>query len=64
MKLDILIWRIFLNQITTEVNIHDKGIDMDSILCPLCLLASENIELVFIEFPSIDSIWSRIGQTY
>ncbi|GJY51080.1 RNA-directed DNA polymerase, eukaryota [Tanacetum coccineum] len=33
-KLNILLWRILRDKIPTRLNLSDKGIDLDSLLCP------------------------------
>ncbi|GJZ81692.1 ribonuclease H-like domain-containing protein, partial [Tanacetum coccineum] len=35
-KLNILTWRISLDHIPTRSNLDSRGIDLDSILCPVC----------------------------
>ncbi|GKA91273.1 putative RNA-directed DNA polymerase [Tanacetum coccineum] len=35
-KLNILTWRISLDRIPTRSNLDSRGIDLDSILCPVC----------------------------
>ncbi|XP_071712592.1 uncharacterized protein [Rutidosis leptorrhynchoides] len=43
-KINIFIWRVLHERIPTHVELEKRGVDLDSILCPLCNLHIESIE--------------------
>ncbi|GKE13178.1 RNA-directed DNA polymerase, eukaryota, reverse transcriptase zinc-binding domain protein, partial [Tanacetum coccineum] len=40
-KVNVFLWRLMLNKLPTRVNLDRKGVDVSSILCPIC---SEDVE--------------------
>ncbi|GKD54295.1 RNA-directed DNA polymerase, eukaryota [Tanacetum coccineum] len=60
-KLNILLWRILRDKIPTRLNLSDKGIDLDSLLCPVCMQTGESTEHLFSSCPDLCPLWHRIA---
>ena len=59
-KVNVFMWRLGLNKLPTLVNMDRKGIDVASLLCPIC---SEHVECVDHLFFSCDmtrDIWALL----
>ncbi|GJR98826.1 RNA-directed DNA polymerase, eukaryota, reverse transcriptase zinc-binding domain protein [Tanacetum coccineum] len=50
-KVNIFIWRLMLNKLPSRVNLDRRGIDVNSILCPICQM---DIEMINHKFFSCD----------
>ncbi|GJZ08377.1 RNA-directed DNA polymerase, eukaryota, reverse transcriptase zinc-binding domain protein [Tanacetum coccineum] len=46
-KLNILAWRIRLDRLPTRMNLSSRGLEIPSILCPLCNEAAESTSHIF-----------------
>nr|GEY62656.1 RNA-directed DNA polymerase, eukaryota, reverse transcriptase zinc-binding domain protein [Tanacetum cinerariifolium] len=46
-KVNVFLWRLVLNKLPTRVNLDRKGIDVDSVLCPICCVDVETANHVF-----------------
>nr|GEY65999.1 RNA-directed DNA polymerase, eukaryota [Tanacetum cinerariifolium] len=46
-KVNVLAWKIKLDNLPTRLNISRRGMDIDSILCPTCGKAVESIKHIF-----------------
>ncbi|GJY08886.1 RNA-directed DNA polymerase, eukaryota, reverse transcriptase zinc-binding domain protein [Tanacetum coccineum] len=44
-KINIFGWRVYLDKLPTRLNLSLRGIDIPSILCPLCSIAVESVEI-------------------
>ncbi|PWA39142.1 RNA-directed DNA polymerase, eukaryota, Reverse transcriptase zinc-binding domain protein [Artemisia annua] len=60
-KLNILLWRIFRDRIPTRLNLRDKDIDLDSLLCPVCMQIGESTEHLFSSCSDLCPLWHRIA---
>lgn len=45
-KINIFDWRVYMDKLSTRLNLSLRGIDIPSILCPLCSIAVESISLL------------------
>lgn len=54
-------WRMFLKRIQNRLNFNDKGLDLDSNLCPLCREVGESVDHVLVPCPSVIGLWPRLG---
>ncbi|XP_071739470.1 uncharacterized protein [Rutidosis leptorrhynchoides] len=61
-KINIFIWRVLYGRIPTRVELDKRGVDLDSILCPLCNLHIESIEHILIHCTSTSNVWESILQ--
>ena len=46
-KVNIMAWRLSLNKLTTRMNLDARGIDVPSVLCPICGEYSETANHLF-----------------
>ena len=59
-KVNIFIWRMRLRRIPTRVAISGRGMEIDSILCPICGVAAENIDHLFGRCGVASSLWGLV----
>ncbi|GJV68508.1 RNA-directed DNA polymerase, eukaryota, reverse transcriptase zinc-binding domain protein [Tanacetum coccineum] len=50
-----------LDKIPTRLNLSDKGIDLDTLLCPVCMQTGESTEHLFSSCPNLCPLWHRIA---
>ena len=46
-KVNVFMWRAMLNKLPTRVNLDRKGIEVDSLLCPICHEDVETVNHIF-----------------
>ncbi|GKD73221.1 RNA-directed DNA polymerase, eukaryota, reverse transcriptase zinc-binding domain protein [Tanacetum coccineum] len=46
-KVNVFMWRLNLDKLSSMVNMERKGIDIDSLLCPMCGDHVENVDHLF-----------------
>jgi hypothetical protein len=46
-KVNVFLWRLMLNKIPSRVNLNRKGIDVGSVLCPICQDDAETVNHFF-----------------
>ncbi|XP_071690644.1 uncharacterized protein [Rutidosis leptorrhynchoides] len=61
-KINIFIWRVLHGRIPTRVELDKRGVDLDSILCPLCNLHRESIEHILFHCSKSSNVWKAILQ--
>ncbi|XP_071712944.1 uncharacterized protein [Rutidosis leptorrhynchoides] len=59
-KVYIFIWRAFQNKIPVRFELDKRGIDLDSILCPLCDVDIETTEHILGLCPNSALIWKLV----
>ncbi|GKB68686.1 RNA-directed DNA polymerase, eukaryota, reverse transcriptase zinc-binding domain protein [Tanacetum coccineum] len=47
-KANVFLWRLALNKLPSRVNLEKKGIDVDSLLCPICNDDVETVNHIFL----------------
>nr|GEW42259.1 RNA-directed DNA polymerase, eukaryota [Tanacetum cinerariifolium] len=55
-KVNVLAWKIKIEALPTRFNISRRGIDIDSILCPICECGVESARLVFFSCSLMNSL--------
>jgi hypothetical protein len=60
-KVNILIWCVLLDRIPTRLNLHNRGLDIPDILCPICNLHTEHTTHLFFGCEVANSTWAAIG---
>ncbi|KAL4578257.1 hypothetical protein LXL04_014377 [Taraxacum kok-saghyz] len=60
-KLNVLLWRINLAVVPTRERVSSRGIMVESILCPVCGVAVESIDHLFVECSQLREIWHRLA---
>ncbi|XP_071718103.1 uncharacterized protein [Rutidosis leptorrhynchoides] len=59
-KVFIFTWRVIQLKIPVRSELDKKGIDLHSILCPLCYHHIETIEHALINCPKVSPIWAQM----
>ncbi|KAL4580506.1 hypothetical protein LXL04_016702 [Taraxacum kok-saghyz] len=60
-KLNVLLWRIARDRIPTRLNLYDRGVDLDTLLCPVFRTIGESSSRLFSLCPELAPLWSRIA---
>nr|GEW29263.1 hypothetical protein [Tanacetum cinerariifolium] len=61
-KVNIFMWRLSLNKILTLVNLDRKGIDVASLLCPVCSEHIESVDHLFFSCGMTRDIWVLLAR--
>ncbi|PWA65521.1 reverse transcriptase domain, Reverse transcriptase zinc-binding domain protein [Artemisia annua] len=59
-KINIHSWRLRKDRLPTRLNLDARGIDIDSLCCPVCNDAIESTPHLFVECTIAADIWARI----
>ncbi|XP_071740678.1 uncharacterized protein [Rutidosis leptorrhynchoides] len=59
-KIGILIWRILLMRIPVRSELDKRGIDLNSLRCPVCDGDIETVEHIFLRCSVAIDIWDRV----
>ncbi|GJY62363.1 RNA-directed DNA polymerase, eukaryota, reverse transcriptase zinc-binding domain protein [Tanacetum coccineum] len=62
LKVNILSWRVKLNNLPTRLNLSRRGMDIQSILCPSCNLAVESTNHIFFSCPMMKDLYKSISR--
>ncbi|XP_071712611.1 uncharacterized protein [Rutidosis leptorrhynchoides] len=61
-KLGIFIWRSKLNRLPVLSELDKRGVDLDSVLCPICSSHIETSEHILFQCTFAVDIWSRVSR--
>ncbi|GJX31000.1 RNA-directed DNA polymerase, eukaryota, reverse transcriptase zinc-binding domain protein [Tanacetum coccineum] len=61
-KVNILSWRVKLDNLPTRLNLSRRGLDLPTILCPSCNLAIESSDHIFFRCPLMKDLYSCIAR--
>lgn len=59
-KVNIFIWRLRLDRLPTRLNLSKRGLEIDSIMCPICNANVESNDHVFFNCEVASSVWCLI----
>ncbi|GJX70072.1 RNA-directed DNA polymerase, eukaryota, reverse transcriptase zinc-binding domain protein [Tanacetum coccineum] len=59
-KVNILSWRVKLNNLPTRLNLSRRGMELHSIFCPLCNMAVESTNHLFFACPMMKNLYKVI----
>ncbi|GJY65541.1 RNA-directed DNA polymerase, eukaryota, reverse transcriptase zinc-binding domain protein [Tanacetum coccineum] len=59
-KVNILSWRVWHRRITTRLNLDCRGIDLDTVRCPVCDDDTESEEHIFIHCKASSDTWKEV----
>ncbi|XP_071741380.1 uncharacterized protein [Rutidosis leptorrhynchoides] len=59
-KVEIFVWRTLKRRITTRTELDDRGIDLDSVRCPLCDDGLETIDHALFLCKHSLNVWDRV----
>nr|GEV72324.1 RNA-directed DNA polymerase, eukaryota, reverse transcriptase zinc-binding domain protein [Tanacetum cinerariifolium] len=61
-KVNILAWRIKLNNLPSRLNLSRRGLDLDTIFCPSCNLAVESSNHIFFSCPMVKDLYKFLAR--
>ena len=61
-KVNVFIWRLMFNKLPSRVNLDKKGIDVGSILCPMCVDDVETINHIFFSCDMAKELWALFAR--
>ncbi|GJW56280.1 putative RNA-directed DNA polymerase, eukaryota, reverse transcriptase zinc-binding domain protein, partial [Tanacetum coccineum] len=61
-KVNVFMWRLSLDKLATLVNLDRKGIDVASLLCPVCNEQVENVNHLFFSCEMARDLWTRLAR--
>ncbi|GJR88341.1 RNA-directed DNA polymerase, eukaryota, reverse transcriptase zinc-binding domain protein [Tanacetum coccineum] len=61
-KVNVFLWRLALNKLPSRVNLDKKGIDVDSLLCPICNDDVETVNHVFFSCDMAKDLWALLAR--
>ncbi|KAL4574586.1 hypothetical protein LXL04_021420 [Taraxacum kok-saghyz] len=59
-KVNIFIWRVSWRRLPTRVALKAKGVDLDSVDCPICGDGEEDLQHLFFRCSVASALWCRI----
>ena len=59
-KINIHTWRLCNNRLPTRCNLDHRGIDIDSVRCPICDQALEDSQHLFIDCSIATELWTMV----
>ncbi|GJU86058.1 RNA-directed DNA polymerase, eukaryota, reverse transcriptase zinc-binding domain protein [Tanacetum coccineum] len=59
-KINICVWRAYLDRLPTRTNLSNRGVLLPSLSCPLCSNALEEIDHCIISCPHAIHIWRKV----
>nr|KAJ0222724.1 hypothetical protein LSAT_V11C200053840 [Lactuca sativa] len=60
-KINVFIWHLLIDRLLVKSKLVERGVDLDSVLCPLCHNAPEDVVHLFIQCPIATQIWRRVS---
>ena len=61
-KVNVFIWKLRLNKLPTLDNMDSKGIDIDSLLCPVCNDHVECVDHLFFSCEMAKELWRSLAR--
>nr|GEW87674.1 reverse transcriptase domain, reverse transcriptase zinc-binding domain protein [Tanacetum cinerariifolium] len=61
-KVNVFLWRLSLNKLPSRENLDKKGIDVDSILCPICNDDVESVNHFFFTCDMAKDLWAMLAR--
>ncbi|GJX85902.1 RNA-directed DNA polymerase, eukaryota, reverse transcriptase zinc-binding domain protein [Tanacetum coccineum] len=60
-KVNVFLWRLKLNKLPSRVNLDRKGIELDSMLCPICHGDVVTLNHIFFNCDTAKDLWSLLA---
>ncbi|GJV95288.1 RNA-directed DNA polymerase, eukaryota [Tanacetum coccineum] len=60
-KVNIFVWRLALDRLLTRLNLSLRGLDIPSIMCPMCNNKVESVDHVFFGCDLSSNVWRLVG---
>ncbi|GJX08641.1 putative ribonuclease H-like domain-containing protein [Tanacetum coccineum] len=61
-KVNVFLWRLKLNKLPSRVNLDRRGVDVESILCPICLEDLETVNHFFFNCGLAKDMWASLAK--
>ncbi|GJT76979.1 RNA-directed DNA polymerase, eukaryota, reverse transcriptase zinc-binding domain protein [Tanacetum coccineum] len=61
-KIKVFLWRLSLNKLPSRVNLDLKGIDVGSLLCPICQEDVESVNHIFFSCEMAKALWDLFAK--
>ncbi|GKA69480.1 RNA-directed DNA polymerase, eukaryota, reverse transcriptase zinc-binding domain protein [Tanacetum coccineum] len=61
-KVNIFLWRLGLNKLPSKINLQRKGIDVGSVLCPICQDDVESVNHLFFNCDMAKHLWNLLAK--
>lgn len=61
-KINVFLWRLTLNKFPSRMNLDRKGIDLDSLLCPICQEDVETVNHIFFNCKLAKDLWALLAR--
>ncbi|XP_071738994.1 uncharacterized protein [Rutidosis leptorrhynchoides] len=59
-KIGILTWRVKKRRIPVRVELDNRGVDLDSVRCPVCNNDLETVDHIFLHCNFAKDLWARV----
>ncbi|XP_071739044.1 uncharacterized protein [Rutidosis leptorrhynchoides] len=59
-KIELFIWRVKQQRIPVKIELDKRGVDLDTVRCPVCNNDLETVEHIFIHCFFAKDLWSRV----
>ena len=59
-KVNIFAWRVQLNKLPTRLNLSCRGVEISSILCPICNVSVESVDHLLFACSLTRNVWSKV----
>ncbi|GKB85929.1 putative RNA-directed DNA polymerase [Tanacetum coccineum] len=59
-KVNIFIWRLLLDRLPRRLNLSYRGLEIPSILCPVCNVSMESTDHIFFSCDTAANVWHKI----
>ncbi|GJX62764.1 RNA-directed DNA polymerase, eukaryota, partial [Tanacetum coccineum] len=63
-KVNIFLWRLYLDRLPHRLNISSRGMDIQSISCPMCNCNVETSSHIFVECDIASEVWRMVQNWY
>ena len=59
--MNVFAWKLRLNKLPTKFNLYSRGLDIGSVLCPICSSDVETVNHLFFSCDMAFDIWSLVA---
>ncbi|KAL4591545.1 hypothetical protein LXL04_004514 [Taraxacum kok-saghyz] len=63
-KINVFAWRVAFNRLPTRLNLEQKCIDVDTIMCPVCQREVESLAHILFKCEVAFAVWGRVANSY
>nr|GEY79190.1 hypothetical protein [Tanacetum cinerariifolium] len=61
-KINVFLWMLSINRLPFRVNLDRKGVEVDSLLCPICRLDVETVNHLFFNCDMAKDLWALVAK--